>query len=132
MDTAGASFTGELGWEVGGRDAGYSSGALGPSGDCIRSLTTDCATSAASASDSRLKPSPSTTATIGKICRVRSAPPVAESSSAASYSAWTQARTTSDADWPSRYSFFIEPRAKIDPEPMEWNRNSSYGPPATS
>jgi len=54
----------------------------------------------------------------GKIRRVRSGPPVAESSSAASYSAWTQASTASATGMSSTYSFFSEPRAKTDPEPL--------------
>src|ERR1700748_2295682 len=55
------------------------------------------ATCAASASGSFLKPSAVIVATTGKMRLGRSGPPVAESSSAASYNACTQASTASAA-----------------------------------
>jgi hypothetical protein len=68
----------------------------------------------------------------GKIALVTSGPPVAESSSAASYSDCTQESTASGMDMSSEYIFFSADFAKIEPDPMEWNLCSSYGPPATS
>jgi hypothetical protein len=56
----------------------------------------------------------------GKICRVRSGPPVAESSSAASYSASTVIATASSSDSPACHSFYNELFANTDPEPTEW------------
>ena len=50
----------------------------------------------------RWTPSAVATSTTGKILRVRSGPPVAESSSAASYSAWMTAMVASSAAKSSR------------------------------
>ena len=40
--------------------------------------------------------------------------------------------TASSSAMPSVYSFFSDPRANTEPEPMAWNLRSSYRPPATS
>src|SRR5690606_16184199 len=68
-------------------------GATGPSGRTIRAPTTWSASAPSVASSRRRTPSAVATHTTGKIRRVRSGPPVAESSSAASYSACRQSRT---------------------------------------
>ena len=52
--------------------------------------------------------------------RTRSGPPVAESSSAASYSASTATRNAESASSTREYSFFIDDFAKIEPEPTDW------------
>src|SRR5262249_30987243 len=67
-----------LGTDVEGRGHGQ------PPGFVRRASTTDWTTVATSSSGSRRRPSASTVMTTGQILRVRSGPPVAESSSAAS------------------------------------------------
>ena len=68
-------------WLRGGRDGGRPGQ---PPGLVIRSSTTVCTTAPTSSSGSRLVPSSVTLMTTGQMRRVRSGPPVAESSSAAS------------------------------------------------
>lgn len=57
---------------------------------------------------------------VGKMPRTRSGPPVAESSSAASYNASTATRSADSASETWEYSFLIEDFAKIDPDPTDW------------
>src|SRR4029079_10505339 len=76
--------------------------AAGPSGRCIRAAIIRSAMVATSSSGRRRPPSGVITWTTGKIRRVRSGPPVAESSSAASYIAWTSAVTHSLSERSSR------------------------------
>ena len=80
----------------------------------------------------RRAPVPSTAYTTKKMRRVRSGPPVAESSSAASYSACRQTMTASRGSWSPRYSFLSDPLANGLPEPTAWYSCSSYRPPVTS
>src|SRR5262245_27966115 len=76
-----------------------------PPGVSIRPATTRSPTAAASASVSRRVPSAVAVITTGKIFRVRSGPPVAVSSSAASYRASTASVIASSVDTPGRYRF---------------------------
>src|SRR6202012_684515 len=56
----------------------------------------------------------------GEIPRPCSGPPVAESSSAASYSASTATRSAESASVTCEYNFLIDDFANIDPEPTDW------------
>ena len=67
---------------------------------------------------SRRVPSAVAVITTGKILRIRSGPPVAVSSSAASYSASTASRTASSVLTPGRYRFFSADLANSEPEPI--------------
>ena len=101
------------------------SAAAGPSGRCIRPAITRSAIAATSASGSRRPPSAVITWTTGKIRRVRSGPPVAESSSAASYSAWTTAVTHSSAVEVVAVELLQRAAGEQRAEPTEWNAVSS-------
>src|SRR5262249_9405353 len=77
-------------------------------------------------------PSASTTATVGKMRRTRSGPPVAGSSSAAANSERSAGSMGSAAGQPSRRCALTQFLAWPPPDRLTWKSDSSYLPPATS